>query len=215
MKSPFQVSIRSGLVVTLIVGLGFAYVMNFRRMRLAESELRQLRNEVGYLETGLSSDAAAVRVASDEPLVWQARVRVPASPAYRVAYSAVWRASTQAPDWFAAQPIPPGESVVTIRVMKDPRDDKWRISTVVRHEKGTGRIGTVLAEDMRTVFRGSHDVISGGIGRQTAFVKGGEKLMLFNEKYFSGESLLLYGDRAPSEDVVGVFAELQPDTGPL
>lgn len=199
----------------MICGIAFAFFTNYRRMRTAESELQKLRGELGYLEPGRDDQLAAVRVAVDEPLVWQARVRVPAKQRYRVAYSAVWRASTSKPEWFAAQPVPEGESIVTIRVMKDPRDDQWRISTIVRHAGGVGRIGTVLPDELNKVFRGSHDVVSGGIGRQTVHHSPGKALRLFDERYFSGPSLLLYGDRAPEADVVGVFAELQPDVGPL
>jgi len=210
-----QISLRMLMIITLVCGLSVAYAMNFRRMRTAEAALQQLRTEIGYLEPSRDDEVAAVRVVVDEPLVWQARVRVPAKPRYRVAYSAVWRESTSKPDWFAAQPLPEGESVVTIRVMKDPRDDQWRISTIVRHLGGTGRIGTVLPDDVSAVFRGSHDVVSGGVGKQTVLRPSSESLRLFDERYFSGASLLLYGDRAPEADVIGVFAELQPDIGPL
>ncbi len=184
-------------------------------MRTAEAELRQLRSEVGYLELSADDEVAVVRIAVDEPMVWQARVRVPTTPPYRVAYSAVWHGATNKPDWFAAQPLPPGESVVTIRVQKDPRDDQWRISTIVRHADRVGRIGTVLPDEISSVFRGSHDVISGSVGKQTVTRAAGQTIRLFDERYFSGTGLLLYGDRAPDSEVVGVFAELQPDIGPL
>jgi hypothetical protein len=210
-----QLSLRSLLWLVLVCGVTLAYVSNYRRMRIAESELKRLRVEIGFLESTHPDELAAVRVPADEPLMWQARVRVPAKQRYRVAYSAVWRESTSRPDWFAAQQLPEGESVVTIRVMKDPRDDQWRISTIVRHSGGTQRIGTVLPDELSAVFRGSHDVFSGGIGKDTVVRPAGEKLRIFDERYFSGSSLLLYGDRAPEADVVGVFAELQPDTGPL
>jgi hypothetical protein len=210
-----QLNLKTLLLIVLICGLVFALVANYGRMRVAETELEKLRTEYGYLEPSEANEIAAVRVVVDEPLVWQARVRVPAKQRYRVAYSAVWRASTSKPEWFAAQPIPEGESVVTVRVMKDPRDDQWRISTIVRHAGGVGRIGTVLPEDLNKVFRGSHDVVSSGIGRQTVHHQAGRALRIFDERYFSGPSLLLYGDRAPEADVVGIFAELQPDIGPL
>lgn len=211
----WQVSLRTLFVITLLIGLAVAFVLNFNRMKNAETALEQLRKEVGYLGPSEEDEVAAVRIASDEPLVWQTRVRIPAKHRYRVAYSAVWRQATSKPDWFAAQPVPEGESVITLRVMKDPRDDKWRISTIVRHENGVGRIGTVLPDDVSVVFRGSHDVVSGGIGRQTVLRPLGEPVRLLDERYFSGASLLLYGDRAPEADIIGIFAELQPDIGPL
>ena len=41
-------------------------------------------------------------------------------------------------------------------------------------------------------------------------------LRLLDERWLVGEGgLLLYGDRPPERDQIGVYAELQPDTGPL
>lgn len=211
----FQISLRSVFTGMLLCGAVIGYVLNYGRMRTAEAELQQLRREVGYLEPSGEDELAAVRVLVDEPLMWQAKIRVPATPRYRVAYSTVWHETKARPDWFAAQPLPQGESVVTIRVLKDPRDDQWKISTMVRHPRGLRRMGTALPEEISTVLRGSHDVISGGIGRQTVVLPAGQKVRLFDERYFSGTALLLYGDRAPETDMVGIFAELQPDVGAL
>ncbi len=211
----YQVSLRGILSSVLVTGVVLGYALNYRRMSRAESELQRLRQEVGYLEPSESTEIAAVRVAMDEPMVWQVRVRIAGKQRYRVAYSAVWLQNTGKPDWFAAQPLPEGESLVTLRVMKDPRDEQWRISTVVRHEQGTNRIATVLSEPISGVFRGSHDVMSHGIGRRTVVRPIGDSLRILDERYFSGTSLLLYGDQAPEADLVGVFAELQPDIGPL
>ncbi|MGV3485716.1 MAG: hypothetical protein ACO1RT_14965 [Planctomycetaceae bacterium] len=211
----FQISLRSAMIGMLFCSLGIGYVMNYRRMRAAEAELQQLRREVGYLEPSGDDELAAVRVVVDEPLIWQAKIRVPATPRYRVAYSTLWHETKDRPDWFGAQPLPQGESVVTVRVLKDPRDDQWKISTIVRHPDGVRRMGTVLPEEISAVLRGSHDVISGGIGKQTVVLPAGQKVRLFDERYFSGTALLLYGDRAPETDMVGIFAELQPDVGTL
>jgi hypothetical protein len=210
-----RLTIRSLLVLIAVAGVAFSYFNNFRRMRTAEAELAKLRSEVGHLQEGAEDEVAAVRIASEEPLTWQTRVRIPKGQRYRVAYSALWREATQMPQWFAAQPVPAGESVVTVRVLKDPRDDRWKITTIVRHADGVARIGTTLPDEISTVFRGTHDIMSTGVGRQTVVRPGGQSLRILDERYFSGESLLLYGDRAPKEDVVGIYAELQPDVGPL
>ncbi len=208
-------SLRQSLVFAAVMGLVLSYALNFRRMRIAEYELRRLQNEVGYLEGWESDEIAAVRIAADQPLTWQARVHVPSSARYRLAYSAVWRSESSKPDWFSAVRMPAGESIVTIRVLKDPRDDRWKISTAVRNPDATDRAGTVLPDEISEVLRGSHDVISAGIRQQTTTRSVGQSLRLFDERYFSGSSLLLYGDRPPEEDLIGIFAELQPDVGTL
>ena len=210
-----QLSLRTLLFGISCCGIALAFVMNYRRMTIAERDLRLLRAEVGYLESSRDNEIAAVRVAVDESLVWQTRVKIPAKQRYRVAYSAVWPQATSKPDWYAASPVPEGESVITIRVLKDPRDDRWKISTIVRHVGGVSRIGTVLPESVSNVFRGSHDLVSGGVGKQTVIASAGHSLRILDERYISGTGFLLYGDRAPEADIVGIFAELQPDIGPL
>jgi hypothetical protein len=210
-----QVSIRGLLVLVATVGFVISYAINFSRMRIAESELAKLRDEVGFLQPSESDEVAAVRVLADEPLTWQSRVRIPAGQMYRLAYSALWTASKQAPEWFAAHPMRPGESTIIVRVLKDPRDDRWKMSTIIRHADGVSRIATALPDEMSSVFRGSHDVISAGVGRQTVTRPGGDPLRIIDERFFAGNSMLLYGDRGPSEDMVGVFVELQVDRGPL
>ncbi len=214
-KAKLQLSIRTCLLLTLLVGLSLGYVLTFQRMRRAESELRRLRSEVGYLEPISTDQVAAIRIPSTTQLEWKARVSVPAAPAYRLAYSAIWQESTFKPDWFSAQSLPPGESTVTIQIIKDQRDDRWKMAIMVHHSGGVSRMATALPDEISSVFQGSHDVISGGVGREPVTLPAGETIHLFDERYFSGEQLLLYGDRAPPSDLIGIFADLQPDTGPL
>lgn len=210
-----QISIRGMLIFVALVGFVISYAINFSRMRAAESELARLRDEVGFLQPSNASEIAAVRVLADEPLTWQSRVRIPDGQSYRLAYSALWTASKQSPEWFAAHPMRPGESTIIVRVLKDARDDRWKMSTIIRHADGVSRIATALPDEISSVFRGSHDVISAGVGRQTVTRPSGESLRIIDERFFAGNSMLLYGDRGPSEDMVGVFVELQVDKGPL
>ncbi len=135
-------------------------------MRRAESELQRLRNEVGYLEPVATDHIAAIRIPSTTQLEWKARVSVPESQAYRLVYSAIWREATFKPDWFSAQALPAGESTVTIQVIKDLRDDRWKLAIMVHHSGGVARMATALPDEISNVFRGSHDVISGGVGRE-------------------------------------------------
>jgi len=210
-----QVSLRAFLLAIAALGFAMSYANHWVRMRTAEAELARLRDEVGYLQATNTDEIAAVRVVNEEPLTWQVRVRVPAGVPYRLAYSALWPESTQRPAWFAAQRVPAGESSITVRVAKDPRDDRWKMNTFVRHADNVARIGTTLPEEITTVLRGQHDVMSTGVGRQTVTRPAGQSLRILDERYFAGSSMLLYGDRGPQEDLVGVFVELQPDHGPL
>ena len=77
-------------------------------------------------------------------------------------------------------------------------------------------MSTVLPPEQVQIFRGSHDVLSTGVGRETQSAVATEAIRLLDERWLVGEGgLLLYGDRAPENDQIGIYAELQPDVGPL
>ena len=204
------------LAVTAFIGLAFGYVTTRARLQQATAELTRLRLETGYLAETESGQIAAVRVPSDEPLTYRLRVRVPDAINYRVAYSSLWPLGAMGPDWFAAVNVPPGESLVTVRILEDPRDQRWKITTIIRSERGTKRVATVLPPPHVHVFRESNDAVSTGVGRQTVSTASGESIRLLDERWIVGEGgLLLYGDRSPEQDQIGVYAELQPDDRPL
>ena len=105
---------------------------------------------------------------------------------------------------------------MVLRILKDPRDESWKITTLVQSVDGTKRSSTVLPEDHVVVFRGSHDVVSTGVPRKTTTVEKTASLRLLDERWIVGEgSLMLYGDKPPERDQIGIYVELQPDVGPL
>jgi hypothetical protein len=215
-KSPWQLSLRELLLLIAVFALAAAYAIAAGRNYRNQNELVRLRREVGYLAPSDSDQVAAVRLTSDQPLTYRLRVRVPDSPRYRVAYSSLWPKATSAPDWYAAAPLPAGESVVTVRILKDTRDDRWKITTLVQSDAGTKRIATVLPGEQSDVFRQSHDVVSAGVGRQTVALDKSKRLRLLDDKWLVGEGgLMLYGNKPPQRDQIGVYAELQPDIGTL
>ena len=173
--------------------------------------------EFGYLSNTLPGQIAAARAPSDQPLTYRLRVRAPETlQGYRVAYSSHWPQNSSGPQWFGAVEVPAGESIITVRIMEDPRDHRWKIATSVAAANGTRRMATVLPQEQVEIFRGAHEVLSTGIGRQTLAVGADQSIRLLDERWLVGETaLLLYGDRAPDEDQIGVYAELQPDIGPL
>ncbi len=209
-------SLATLLGMTALVALLLAHVNAVRRLEQATAELGKLRRETGYLSESASNEIAAARAPNDEPLTYRARVRIPDLVKYRVAYSSLWPSGASGPQWFAAVDVPPGESVVTVRILEDPRDQTWKITTIVRSELGTKRVATVLPMDHVRVFRGTHDAMSMGIGRETQVAQATESIRLIDERWIVGEGgLLLYGDRSPQQDQIGVYAELQPDDRPL
>lgn len=218
---PGRFSLLQLLLALSVVALACGYVVTLSRLRSAQNELLRLRNELGYLEASGDEEIAAVRMTSDQPMTYRVRVRVPAKPAYRIAYSSLWPELSAQPDWFAAVPVPVGESLVIVRILKDPRDDRWKITTLVRGDlagesSGTRRMATVLPDEHTTIFRGSHEWLRAGIPRKTTLAPVGQSLRVLDDRALVGPGAqVLYGDRPPEQDTVGVFAELQPDIGPL
>lgn len=213
-----QFSLRETIGVVTIAVLAMALGAMILRFRAAESELFKLRGEVGYLSPTPPELLAAVRVPTDEALTYRVRVRVPDNDLpYRFAYSSMWPAGSAGPAWFGAVPLTPGESVVTVTVAADPRDGRWKVSTRVGTLASTRRMATALPPEQSNIFRGSHEVLSTGIRRgQTVAVPPETSIRVLDERWLVGEgSLLLYGDRAPESDQIGIYAEVQPDTGPL
>ncbi|TWU27028.1 hypothetical protein Pla52o_08850 [Novipirellula galeiformis] len=211
-----QWSLREFLGLVTIGMLGVALVVLLGRVRRAETELVRLRQEHGYLEPSTAEEIAASRAPSDQPLTYRARVRVPDQPRYRVCYSTWWPKNTSAPEWFAAVDLPPGESVVTVKIGSDPRDSQWKITATVQSERGTKRLATVLPAEHVTIFRGTHDALRLGIGNETVRAGTSSSIRLIDDRWLAGNAgVLLYGDKPPSENQVGVFAELQPDQGPI
>lgn len=215
-RPKLRISLRGALVGIAMVVLLASNLVNLRRLRHSQRQLDALRAEVGYLVDTPADTIAAVRLPSDTPLSWRVRIRVPENTRYRVAYSAIWPARSASPEWFSALEVPPGESVVTVQIMQDPRDDRWKITTLLRHARGNQRMATAMVDSLSDVFRQPHDVLSTGVGRETVWLPAGSRLRLLDDRWITDErGLLMYGSRAPDNDLPGVYVELQPDVGPL
>lgn len=215
-RAPLRFSITSLLLFLTVIALGSAQWITLWRLRAAESELSRLRQETGYLAPTADDQIAATRLTSDEPMTYRIRVRVPDSPRYRIAYSSLWPDSASSPKWFGAVDVPPGESVVILRVLKDPRDERWKITILRRNPDGTRRMATVLPQSHVDAFLGSHDWLRSGINQTTSTRPIGQSLRLLDERVLVGEGvMMLYGDKSPETDMIGVFAELQPDVGSI
>lgn len=216
-RRPTRISLREYLGLVTIVMLAVGLAVNSYRLRDLRQEIDALRLETGYLAKTGPDQIAAARAPSDQPLTYRVRVRVPdGASRFRVAYSSIWPKNSARPQWYGAVPVPAGESIVTVRIQEDPRDGKWKIATLVGSKEGNRRMATTLPPEQIRVFRGSHDALSTGVGRETVAVNASRSIRVLDERWLVGEgSLLLYGDRPPDRDQIGVYAELQPDDGPL
>lgn len=208
-------SLREFMGMVTIALLGVGLVLTALKLKKTQADLKRLQSEVGYLKATEPGQIAASRVPCHDQLTYQFRVRVP-SANFRIAYSSLWPMSSTTPKWFGAVAVPAGESVVTVKIHEDQRDHRWKIAALVGSAKMTNRMSTVLPAEHKEVFRGSHQVVSQGVGRETYVREQDASIRLLDERWLVGEgALLLYGDSGPKRDQIGIYAELQPDEGPL
>jgi len=207
-------SLREAIGLVTISALAIALWNTSRQLADRESQLKVMRQEFGYLAPSKATEIAATRSPSDQPLSYRVRVRLPdplpPGMQYQVVYSSLWESGETSPTWFAGVPVSAGESLVTMQVLNDPRDSRWKLAAVVSSSNGTKRMATVLPPPHEAVFRGSHDVISTGIGRETFVAEFGKSIRLLDERWLvDGAGLILDGGM-PRETQVGIYAELQP-----
>ena len=212
----FAFSMREGFLATLAAASLIAAVVLSRRVATLRDEVDRYRAEVGYLRPGDADSIAAVRVPWDEPLQFRYRVRVPDEGRYRLTYGTTWSAGKARPDWMSAVPLPPGESRVTVRVLEDPRDRRWKVAAIVATPEGTRRSGTTLPADQERIFRDTAERLSSGVEFTTVTGTAGQSIRLMDLRWLVGEgALMLYGSAPPRDDQIGLFAEVQPDSGPM
>lgn len=212
----FRLGLGTLVLWITILGLVMANGFTIRRLRRAEAERDALRNQVGYLNVADASVLAAVQIATTEPLVWKYRVQVPARGRFRFAYGTKWPAERGRPRWISAVSMPPGESIVLVRVMQDPRDAVWKLVCLLQQGEMTLRQATPLSARQTELFRSSTDTFRVGVGQETQTASEDETLMVIDQRWLAGESgLLMYGAGPPEADVDGIFGALQADEGAL
>ena len=211
----FRYSLRGVFIVLTLVVLAVSHWWTSIRLFHAENEVRRLRAEVGFISEPDTSKLAAIRVPSDQPLTWKVRVRTPSLQPYQIAFGTLWPGGATAPEWHSSVVLDEGESLITLRLMEDPRDERWKIVAIVTQDGTVRRASAPLDDRQTAVFRGSHNTIRGGIQSEVA-LPAGQGVRVIEDKWFTGEGgLLLFGESMPDDDIDGVFAELMPLPGAM
>jgi len=213
-RAGVKFTLREMIGLVTIIALVAALWNSSRRLRDQERELTVMRKEFGYLAPSEPYELAASRSPSDQPLSYRMRVRLPPQKGtdfpYQIVYSSLWEAGESEPTWFGGVRGPGGESLITVQILDDPRDGKWKLATVVSSSSGTSRMSTVLPPPHEGIFRGSYDVISAGIGRDTLISEFGSSVRLLDERWLIEDAGVVLDGFAPKESQVGVYAELRP-----
>ena len=152
-RGKLQFSIRSLLLLTLIVALALTSVLMFRRMSQAETELVKLRNEAGYLTITDETVFQGIALHCDEPLTWKWRCYLPKGSKYSWSVGSGMIPKTGVPADCNASgqdmlPRPKGTEViltVSIRKDPDPRFERWLFNLSSRTADGTLMEGTTTS----------------------------------------------------------------------
>ena len=142
----FRLSLREYLGLVTIAMLMVGLTITAMRLQKSEALVAELRRENGYLAETPPGQIAAARAPSDQPLTYRVRIR---SPIFFLEISCRLQfdlaETVDEPHWYGAVPVPPGESLVTVRIMEDPRDKRWKMATIVGSPQGTEANGDGVA----------------------------------------------------------------------
>ncbi len=171
-KPRFRYSLSTLLLLTTIACLAITVALLWREVRPLREEVRRLRDEVGELYVEDPTKLHAIRVNSDNELVWKWRLWIPEGKRYKLRAEGGKVPSEGFPrSGGTTYLITPGETVVEYRIVKDPRSDSWRGSL---HAQGS----SVGADFHPWVDWPSRSSTGGGVGTSTKMFEPGETAVL-------------------------------------
>src|SRR4051794_22261247 len=120
-----RLSLLTALLLITIAGMALVVARLWREVGPLRAELCQLRNEVGRLSIDDPTKIHAIEVRTNEPLFWKWRVWVPEGT--RATVSAQWGRvpAIGLPTSVPAHGLVPGEQWITMRAMRDAKDETW------------------------------------------------------------------------------------------
>jgi len=188
----FQFSLRSLLLVTLIIALTLASLLMYRRLSDAERELVKLRNEAGYLKIEDETLFQAIAIPCEEPLMWKWRAYLPKGSKYswHLNYSMIpaMGALGGGASSHEVIPRPQGiEGTITVSIRKDPEptNRRWLFNLTYRSADGKEKhsIGTSIPDQTMDQFLQAHMTDGECLGELNAETrKRGESIILLKRR---------------------------------
>ena len=120
-----RISLLSALLLLAVAGMAIVIVQLWREVGPQRQELRQLRNEVGYLTIDDPKRFHAIEVLTNKDWSWKWRIWVPEGEtvAARMSLGDVPRDGF--PDHDRSINLEPGEHWITLELHQDPIAGKW------------------------------------------------------------------------------------------
>lgn len=194
-------SLKTFLLVVLIVCLGVSHFLASRRLQRAEQELLVLRGQLGYLSIDDDSKFHAITVDSGEEQTWQWRCYFPKGYCYSIHAASKGIPANGVPGKnamgsYSNHEVKEGvEALVTARLRKAD-DGNWRLSVTCRAGGAEAQCipGVALnipSEDL--AWQGNHpSVLSGTIGQSKTHVQSPSEPMIMRtyRPYYDDETKL-------------------------
>jgi hypothetical protein len=162
-SGPWRFSLRTLLLLVVIVCIAIPLGMQSYKLHRAETELRQLRNEVGYLSIDDRSKVHVIAVDMDEPDTWRWRIFLPQGIRYSwcFGFGDIPQKGVPQPKLRHVSNEPYSdedvEVVVTAR-LRELDDGNWSLSVSSKidqlYQMGSARV-TIPAEEMRRIQEAS------------------------------------------------------------
>jgi hypothetical protein len=159
-SGPLSFSLRTLLLLVVIVCMAIPLALQTYNLQRAEAELRQLRNEVGYLSVDNRSKVHAIAVDMNEPDTWRWRLFLPQGTRYSwcLGFGDIPAKGVPKPKIKLTRPEPYSDEDVEVLVTAKLRkldDGGWSLSVSStignqRHQMGGTRV-TIPAEEMRRI----------------------------------------------------------------
>jgi hypothetical protein len=156
--SRWKFSLRTLLLIVCIVCLAIPLVLQSLKLSRAETELRQLRDQLGYLSVDDHSKVHVIAVDMNEPDTWRWRMFLPQGARYTwcLGYADIPAKGVPKPkiSSTSAEPYSETEAEVVVTAMLRQLDDgNWSLSVSSsiggqRDQMGGARV-TIPAEEMR------------------------------------------------------------------
>lgn len=177
-----RISLISALLLLTIAGMAIVVVQLWREVGPLREEVHRLRNETGRLFVDDKTKLHAIQVETDSILTWKWRVWIPDNQKFNV--------------YFTGENIPEhgfpqrnrrsinltesGEQVITYRIQRDPRSDRWQGNV----EAGSGFMG---GASQPWVDWPSHSSMGQYVGRQTVVSQARRSTGTCEAPLFAGE----------------------------
>lgn len=147
----WRFSLRTFLLVSVVLSLALSHALTSRRLWLAENEVKKLRIETGHLHVDEPTKIQTLAIPTTETLYWKWKVYLPPGRNYRIHFQ-----TRAIPTW----KLPEGKQLYILEGTGEPRTfsvairkdhlDRWSLRFVFAHTSGV----SIPDEDVQWVTDG-------------------------------------------------------------